>query len=162
MKERSKKHRNTKIKTKDLPSFLDRTGANYLKWVCKSYFASWFEQMEKAFDRRKNEERLILMAGRWANHGRMEVNLDIETYAMDTVVMEFSENDLISARGTFVDCFGEEQDYLYILENPQNIRLTTLEEPTFGWQIPICRVVYETKHENFRSISLLLFLCFMR
>ena len=94
--------------------------------------------MEKAFDRRKNEERLILMAGRWANHGRMEVNLDIETYAMDTVVMEFSENDLISAKGTFVDCFGEEQDYLYILENPQNIRLTTTEEPTFGWQIPIC------------------------
>ena len=62
----------------------------------------------------------------------MEVNLDIKTYAMDTVVMEFSENDLISAKGTFVDCFGKEQDYLYILENPQNIRLTTLEEPTFG------------------------------
>ena len=91
--------------------------------------------MEKAFDRRKNEERLILMAGRWANYGRMEVNLDMETYAMDTVVMEFSENDLVSAKGTFVDCFGEEQDYLYILENPQNIRLTTLEEPTFGWQM---------------------------
>ena len=71
-------------------------------------------------------------------------NLDIETYAMDTVVIEFSENDLISAKGKFIDCFGEEQDYLYILENPQNIRLTTLEEPTFGWQIPICRVLYKT------------------
>ena len=59
-------------------------------------------------------------------------NLDIETYAMDTVVIGFSENDLISAKGKFVDCFGEEQDYLYILENPQNIRLTTPEEPTFG------------------------------
>ena len=72
----------------------------------------------------------------WAdNIGHIYVkydNLDIETYAMDTVVMEFSENDLISAKGTFVDCFGEEQDYLYILENPQNIRLTTPEEPTFG------------------------------
>ena len=59
-------------------------------------------------------------------------NLDIETYALDTVVIKFSKKDLISAKGKFVDCFGEEQDYLYILENPQNIRLTTPEEPTFG------------------------------
>lgn len=59
-------------------------------------------------------------------------HLDIETYAMDTVVIEFSEKDLISANGKFVDCFGEEQSYLHILENPKNIRLTTPGEPTFG------------------------------
>ena len=78
-------------------------------------------------------------------------NLDIETYTMDTVVMEFSENDLISAKGKFVDCFGEEQDYLYILENPQNIRLTTPEEPTFGWQIPIWQWRYYYEKNNFHS-----------
>lgn len=51
---------------------------------------------------------------------------------LDTVVMEFSEGDLKSTNGTFIDFFGAEQRYLYILENPGSIRYTSEEEPTFG------------------------------
>jgi hypothetical protein len=59
-------------------------------------------------------------------------NIDLEISPLDTVVIEFSESDLISANGQFTDFFGKEQNYLYILENPQNIRYTTPEEPTFS------------------------------
>ena len=58
--------------------------------------------------------------------------IDLEISPLDTVVIEFSESDLISANDQFTDFFGKEQNYLYILENPQNIRYTTPEEPTFG------------------------------
>lgn len=51
---------------------------------------------------------------------------------LDTVVMEFSEGDLKSANGTFIDFFGAEQSYSYILENPGSIRPATDGEPTFG------------------------------
>ena len=51
---------------------------------------------------------------------------------LQTVVIQFSDSDLISANGEFTDCFGEEQTYLYILENPQSVRHTTAGEPTFG------------------------------
>ena len=51
---------------------------------------------------------------------------------LGTVVMEFHESDLVSERGTFIDCFGEEQEYSYILEKPKSIRLPTENEPTFG------------------------------
>ena len=51
---------------------------------------------------------------------------------LDTVVMEFSKDDLKSASGTFTDSFGDEQSYSYILENPKSIRRTAENEPTFG------------------------------
>jgi len=60
------------------------------------------------------------------------VNMDLDISALDTVVIDFTENDLISAKGEFTDCFGEEQKYAYVLENPQSIRHNTPEEPTFG------------------------------
>ena len=60
----------------------------------------------------------------------VDTSLNIEP--LDTVVMEFSESDLESASGKFTDCFGEEQSYSYIIENPKSIRHTTEEEPTFG------------------------------
>lgn len=72
----------------------------------------------------------------WAeNIGHIYVkydNIDLEISPLETVVIEFSESDLISANGQFTDYFGEEQNYLYILENPESIRYTTPEEPTFG------------------------------
>ena len=51
---------------------------------------------------------------------------------LDTIVMEFSGDDLEAVSGKFTDCFGEEQSYSYIIENPKSIRHTTEEEPTFG------------------------------
>ncbi len=60
------------------------------------------------------------------------VNLSLEIEPLDTVVMEFSKDNLESANEKFTDYFGEEQHYLYILETPRNIRQTTEEEPTFG------------------------------
>ena len=60
------------------------------------------------------------------------VNITLEIEPLDTVVMEFSKDDLESANEKFTDCFGEEQSYLYILENPRSVRHTTEEEPTFG------------------------------
>lgn len=60
----------------------------------------------------------------------VDTALNIEP--LDTVVMEFTENDLKSASGQFIDYFGEEQNYSFIIENPKSIRHTTAEEPTFG------------------------------
>ena len=59
---------------------------------------------------------------------------DLKIEALDTVVMEFSETDLQLESGKFVDAFGEEQNYSYILETPQSIRLAdpSADEPTFG------------------------------
>ena len=59
---------------------------------------------------------------------------DLKIEALDTVVMEFSETDLKPESGKFVDAFGEEQSYAFILEIPQSIRLANPEagEPTFG------------------------------
>ena len=51
---------------------------------------------------------------------------------LGTVVMEFSKDDLEPANEKFIDCFGEQQSYLHILENPRSIRLPTENEPTFG------------------------------
>ena len=53
---------------------------------------------------------------------------------LKTVVIEYSANDLKEAHGTFVDCFGEEQQYAYTLENPTTIRWAdpSAGEPTFG------------------------------
>lgn len=59
-------------------------------------------------------------------------NSNLEISPLDTVVIEFSESDLISTNGQFTDYFGEERGYLHILENPQNIRHTMPGEPTFG------------------------------
>ncbi len=60
------------------------------------------------------------------------VDAALEIEPLDTVVMEFSKGDLESANESFTDCFGEEQIYLYILENPTHIRHTKENEPTFG------------------------------
>ena len=57
-------------------------------------------------------------------------SLDIKT--LQTVVIDFSESDLTEANGTFIDFSGAELCYSYILENPESIRHTTSEEPTFG------------------------------
>ena len=62
------------------------------------------------------------------------ISADLKIEALDTVVMEFSETDLKSESGKFVDAFGEEQSYAFILETPQSIRLAdpAAGEPTFG------------------------------
>ena len=51
---------------------------------------------------------------------------------LDTVVMEFSKDNLEPANEKFVDYFGEEQTYSFILERPESIRHNTADEPTFG------------------------------
>jgi len=61
-----------------------------------------------------------------------QVDAALEIEPLDTVVMEFSADDLESASGKFIDAFGEEQVYSYVLENPKSIRHTTEDEPTFG------------------------------
>jgi hypothetical protein len=60
------------------------------------------------------------------------VNADLQIGSLDTVYMEFEESDLKAESGTFVDVFGKEQTYSYILENPKSIRLASPGEPTFG------------------------------
>lgn len=61
-------------------------------------------------------------------------NIDtaLEIEPLDTVVMEFSKDDLKSANESFTDFFGEVQVYSNILENPKHIRHTKENEPTFG------------------------------
>ena len=61
-----------------------------------------------------------------------QVDAALEIEPLDTVVMEFSADDLESANGTFTDAFGDEQSYSYILGSPKSIRHTTENEPTFG------------------------------
>ena len=61
-----------------------------------------------------------------------QVDAALEIEPLDTVVMEFSADDLESASGTFTDAFGDEQTYSYILGSPKSIRHTTEDEPTFG------------------------------
>ena len=61
-----------------------------------------------------------------------QVDAALEIEPLDTVVIEFSADDLESANGTFTDAFGDEQVYSYILEIPKNIRHRTEDEPTFG------------------------------
>ena len=61
-----------------------------------------------------------------------QVDAALEIEVLDTVVMEFSKDNLESASGTFTDAFGDEQSYSYILENPKSVRRTTENEPTFG------------------------------
>jgi hypothetical protein len=62
------------------------------------------------------------------------VDADLGIEPLDTVVIEFAEQDLKSESGTFTDAFGEEQDYSYILETPKSIRLadSSVGEPTYG------------------------------
>ena len=61
-----------------------------------------------------------------------QVDTALKIEPLDTVVMEFSADDLESASGKFTDAFGDEQAYSYILEIPKNIRHTAEGEPTFG------------------------------
>ena len=61
-----------------------------------------------------------------------QVDPALEIEPLDTVVMEFSADDLKSASGKFTDAFGDEQAYSYILEILKNIRHTAEGEPTFG------------------------------
>ena len=61
-----------------------------------------------------------------------QVDAVLEIEPLDTVVMEFSADDLESASGTFTDAYGDEQTYSYILGSPKSIRHTTEDEPTFG------------------------------
>ena len=51
---------------------------------------------------------------------------------LDTVVIDFLEADLKPQTGKFVDAFGKECDYVYILEDFNSIRFPTAEEPTFA------------------------------
>ena len=60
------------------------------------------------------------------------VNDDLQIKSLNTVYMEFEESDLKAESETFVDVFGKEQTYSYILENPKSIRLASPGEPTFG------------------------------
>ncbi len=60
------------------------------------------------------------------------VDAGLEIDPLDTVVMQFSENDLKPANETFTDYFGTEKTYTYILERPVSVRYPTAEEPTFG------------------------------
>ena len=59
-------------------------------------------------------------------------NSGLEIDVLDTVVITYSDSDLKLSRGTFLRFDGIEQSYSYILENPQCIRHTTEEEPTYG------------------------------
>ena len=60
------------------------------------------------------------------------VDTALEIVPLDTVVIEFSKDDLKSTNEKFTDFFGGEQIYSNILENPKHIRHTKENEPTFG------------------------------
>ena len=60
------------------------------------------------------------------------VDTNMEIDPLDTVVMEFSRDDLQSADEPFIDCWGNQEHYSYILEKPKSIRLTEAGEPTFA------------------------------
>ena len=60
------------------------------------------------------------------------VDTTLEIAPLDTVVIEFSKDNLKSANETFTDHSGEAQIYSNILENPKHIRHVTENEPTFG------------------------------
>ena len=78
------------------------------------------------------EDGIVVWIEKIGNVYVKQVDAALEIEPLDTVVMEFSADDLKSASGTFTDAFGDEQVYSYILEIPKNIRHTTEDEPTFG------------------------------
>ena len=59
---------------------------------------------------------------------------DPEIKVFDTVIIEFSETDLISANGSFLTIDGRERSYSYMLQTLKSIRFPdpTKGEPTFG------------------------------
>lgn len=59
-------------------------------------------------------------------------NEDLPIDPLDTVVIKFALNQLTPVNGDFVDFFDAEQHYSYVLENPENVRMTNADEPTFG------------------------------
>ena len=60
------------------------------------------------------------------------VSADFEIDELDTVYMVFSENDLKAESGTFIDYFGDERSYSYVLKTVESIRLPSEGEPTYG------------------------------
>ena len=81
------------------------------------------------------EEDGIIVSIEYIGHVYVKnVDADLEISTLNTVVMEFSEDDLKPANGTFLNFDGRELNYSYILENPERIRLADPDsgEPTFG------------------------------
>ena len=78
------------------------------------------------------EDGIVVWIEKIGNVYVKQVDAVLEIEPLDTVVMEFSADDLDSASGKFIDAFGEEQIYSYILKIPKSIRHTTADEPTFG------------------------------
>jgi hypothetical protein len=62
------------------------------------------------------------------------INASLDIKPLQTVVLTFSEDDLVAKNGTFTDFFGTEDTYVYLLENPKNMRFpdASAGEPTFG------------------------------
>ncbi len=80
----------------------------------------------------KKEDGIVVWVGKYEHIYVKNVDTGLEIKPLQTVVIDFSEEDLEKANGTFTDSFGDEQTYSYILENPKSIRHTTAEEPTFS------------------------------
>ena len=59
---------------------------------------------------------------------------DPEIKVFDTVIIEFSETDLVPASGSFLTVDGRARNYSYVLQNLKSIRFPdpTKGEPTFG------------------------------
>lgn len=78
------------------------------------------------------DDGIIVWAGEYEHIYVKNVDVALDIKPLQTVVIDFSESDLQKANGTFIDSFGDEQTYSYILEIPKSIRHTTSEEPTYG------------------------------
>lgn len=63
-----------------------------------------------------------------------QIDTDQQIDVLDTVVMDFSQSDLIPETGDFLDFGGKERSYSYVLSAPKSIRLadSSIGEPTFG------------------------------
>lgn len=78
------------------------------------------------------EDGIIVWVGEYGHIYVKNVDNSLEIKPLQTLVIDFSEEDLEKANGIFTDSFGDEQTYSYILESPKSIRHTTAEEPTYG------------------------------
>ena len=78
------------------------------------------------------ENGIVVWTGDFGNIYVKNATLEPEITPLDTVVMSFAPEDFTAVSESFVDYFGDEDTYTYILERPNSIRYPTAEEPTFG------------------------------
>lgn len=103
---------------------------------CLAVFAACNQKAPEVYCRVEcvNEDGFIVWTEDWGNIYIKYENPNLTIKRFDTVIAEFSSEDLKPATGSFVSLGGNEESYSYILEEPQGIRLAdpSAGEPTFG------------------------------